>query len=163
MNIILEILNNGYIPIVPILVWNTLLTSRLPPAFDPKSFNSGIPTVIIIGENLCRAVIFVLPLLLKTNISTSIGKAGLVIFICGALLYFSSWLLLIWIPDSAFSKSILGFTAPAYTPLVWLIGLSLMMESYYFAFPYSKWHYILPSIVFSFFHVRHTVYIYKRT
>ncbi len=162
MNIVYKILSNGYIPIIPILIWNALLTSRLPSAFDPKSFNIGVPTVILVGEDLFRAIIFLLPLVFKINISTPAGKAGLIIFLSGTLLYFLSWLLLIFFPGFVLSSSILGFTAPAYTPLIWLIGLALMVDSYYFKFPYSKWHYILPSIIFTFFHIYHTVIVYKR-
>jgi hypothetical protein len=162
MNTAVKILTNGYIPIIPILAWNMLFISKLPSAFDPKSFNRSIPFLIIVGENLFRVIIFILPLFFRINISTSIGKTGLTVFIFGTLIYFSSWLLLIFFPDSTLSASILGFTAPAYTPLIWLIGLSLMVDSYYFKFPYSKWHYILPSIMFSFFHIYHTVYVYDR-
>lgn len=158
MNIILKLFSNGYIPIIPIIVWNALLTSRLPSAFDPQSFNSGIPTAILVGENLFRAVVFLLPLVFKINISNSAGKTGLIIFVSGTLLYFLSWLLLIFAP----STSILVFAAPAYTPIIWLIGLSLMVDSYYFKFPYSKWHFILPSIAFTFFHVFHAVIVFKR-
>lgn len=162
MNILFKILSNGYVPLIPIIIWNALLTSKLPPVFDPKSFNSDIPLLIMVGENLFRAIIFMMPLFFRIKISIPMGKAGIIIFLFGVLLYFLSWLMLIYFPDSVWSTSVLGFSAPAYTPLIWLVGLSLMADSYYFKISYSKWHFILPSLVFSFFHVFHAVYVYGR-
>ncbi len=163
MDLLRKILPNGYIAIFPILVWNILLTSKLPQAYDPKLFNSNIPLTIIIGENLFRSIIFLLPLFFRLNITSSLEKKGLIIFSFGVVLYFSSWLMLIYAPNSGWSNSIVGFTAPAYTPIIWLVGLSLLVDSYYFKVAYSKWHFILPSIAFSTFHVSHAVYVYNRT
>jgi len=162
VDILRKILSNGYIAIIPIIVWNILLTSKLPPAYIPEAFNSNIPLTIIIGENLFRSIIFILPLFFFLNITSSFDKKGLFIFFFGIALYFSSWLMLIYAPNSSWSNSILGFIAPAYTPLIWLVGLSLLVESYYFKLAYSKWHYILPSIAFSTFHVSHAIYVYNR-
>ena len=161
MDLFRNLLTNGYIAIFPILGWNILLTSKLPLAYDPKSFNSNIPLTIIIGENIFRSIIFTMPLFFKLNIIRFLKK-GLIIFSFGVALYFSSWLMLIYAPDSGLSNSILGFAAPAYTPIIWLVGLSLMVDSYYFKLAYSKWHFIIPSIAFSIFHVSHTVYVYNR-
>ena len=157
-----KILTNGYIALLPIFIWNIFLTSKLPPAFNSKSFNSEIPFVIIIGENIFRSIIFLLPLFFRLNISSSFERKGLITFSIGVALYFSSWLMLIYAPDSGWSNSVLGFTAPAYTPIIWLVGLSLLVESYYFKLIYSKWHFILPSVAFTIFHVSHTVYVYNR-
>jgi len=163
MDLLRKILSNGYIVILPILIWNIILTSKLPSAYDQKLFNSNIPFTIIIGENIFRSIIFLLPLFFRLNISSSINKMGVITFTSGVALYISSWLMLIYAQNSGWSNSVLGFTAPAYTPIIWLIGLSLLVESYYFKWVYSKWHYILPSIAFTIFHVSHTVYVYNRT
>jgi len=163
MSLLRKILSNGYIAIFPILVWNILLTPKLPLAYDSKLFNSNIPLIITIGENIFRSVIFLLPLFFRLNISSSLGKKGLFTFIFGVVLYFLSWLMLIYEPNSAWSNSLLGFTAPAYTPIIWLVGLSLLVDSYYFKLAYSKWHFIVPSIAFSIFHVLHAIYVYNRT
>lgn len=162
MGLIKAILTNGYIPLIPILAWNIIFVSKLPPAYDPQSFNKDIPLFLVIGENLFRTIIFVLPLFFKTNIATAQGKQGLIIYILGTVLYFAAWLLQMYAPNSLLSKSVFGFTAPAYMPIIWLIGISLLADSYYFNFIYSKWHYILPSIVFSIFHVAHTYLVYLR-
>lgn len=162
MDLLRIFLTNGYIAVFPILVWNILLTSKLPAEYDPQVFNSNIPLVILIGENLFRSIIFILPLSFRLNITSSLGKKGLIVFSFGVALYFSSWLMLIFAPDSSWSSSVLGFASPACTPIIWLIGLSLMVDSYYFKLVYSKWHFIMPSIAFSIFHVSHAVYVYNR-
>lgn len=162
MDLLRKILTNGYIAILPFFVWNIFLTSKLPPAFDLKSFNSEIPFAIIIGENIFRSIIFILPLFFRLNISSSLDKKGVIAYSFGVVLYFLSWLMLIYAPNSGWSNSVLGFTAPAYTPIIWLVGLSLLVDSYYFKLAYSKWHFIVPSIAFSIFHISHTVYVYSR-
>jgi len=151
MGLMKKILSNGYIAILPILFWNIFLTSKLPKAFDPKVFNSDIPLAIIICENIFRTLIFLMPLFFRLNITSSIHIKGVVIYSFGVLLYFVSWLLLIYEPTSIWSTSILGFAAPSYTPVIWLIGLSMLVKSYTFNWVYSKWHFILPSIAFSIF------------
>ena len=162
MNIVWKILSNGYVPIIPILVWNFLLASRLPAAYGPKLFDNNIPVLIIVGESIFRGVIFAMPLFFRLNIGSIPGKAGLILFSLGVGLYFSSWLALIYLPDSSWSTHVFGFAAPAYTPVIWLTGLSLMVDSYYFRLAYSKWHFIIPSILFSIFHIAHSVYVYGK-
>jgi len=162
MNLVQNILSNGFVAIIPVLVWNLIFTSKLPPAYEPESFNNNIPLTITIGENLFRFVVFLMPLLFRLNITSSSGKKGLIIYSFGMVLYFSSWLMHIYAPNSGWSNSVMGFTAPAYTPIIWLIGLSLLVDSYYFKLAYSKWHFIIPAIAFSIFHVAHAVYVYGR-
>lgn len=157
-----KILKNGYVALLPIIIWNMFLTSKLPPVFSPTSFNAEIPFVILAGENIFRSIIFLLLLFVELGISSPHERKGAVTFFLGIALYFTSWLLLIYAPNSEWSNSVLGFTAPACTPIIWLVGLSLMVKSYYFKLLYSKWHLILPSIAFSIFHVSHTVYVYNR-
>jgi hypothetical protein len=163
MNVIITILTNGYIPMIPILIWNIIFTSKLPAAYDPKSFNSNIPLFLITLENIFRSIIFVLPLFMKIDISSNIGKKGFYVYIIGSIIYYVSWLMLIYAPNLLWSRSIFGFAAPAYTPIIWLIGISLMANSYYFKITYSKWHFLLPCILFAIFHITHSVFIYMRT
>ena len=163
MTLIKKIFTNCYIPLIPIFVWNIVLSSKLPSAFDPKSFNRDIPLLILVGENLFRSLIFVLPLLMKINISGIKGKIGVIIYALGTVLYFMSWLMLMYSPNSACSNNALGFIAPAYTPIIWLIGIGLMADSYYFRMKFTKWHFIIPSVAFSAFHITHALLVYLRT
>jgi hypothetical protein len=163
MNILKIIFTNGYILIIPILFWNIIFTAKLPPAYAPKSFNTNIPMFLLIGENIFRTVIFVFPFLFKININLIQGKQGLIVYLFGSLFYYASWLLLIYSPNSLWSKSLFGFAAPAWTPIIWLVGIALMADSYYFKITYNKWHFIIPCIIFSIFHVTHSVLAYLRS
>lgn len=162
MNLTQKVLLNGYIPLIPILVWNFIFASRLPQAYDYQSFNSNIPLIITVGENLFRSIIFILPLFFRLNINSCLNIKKMSVFSIGLILYFTSWITLIYAPDSMWSSSVFGFTAPAYTPIIWLTGLSLIADSYYFKLRYSKWHFILPAIAFSIFHISHALYVYYR-
>ena len=161
MNIIKIILTNGYIPLIPIFIWNYIFMSKLPLVYQPQSFNHDIPMLISVGENLFRSIIFILPMFFKLSIEESRQRKGLVVFVIGVLLYFFSWLTLMYMPESTWSINILVFSAPAYTPIIWLVGLSMMVERYYL-FRYSKWHYIVPAILFSIFHIYHSIYVFDR-
>jgi hypothetical protein len=148
---------------IPILVWNSLLTTKLPTEFQAKIFKKDIPVFLTYGENISRLVVLMLPVLMPLRILTRTQKKGLFIYIGGILLYFASWLALIYFPDSIWSNNILGFTAPAYTPLLWLIGIGLIGDSFYFNLPYKRWFYMLIVIIFLVFHNIHVITIYFRT
>ena len=163
MNVLRKITSNGYLPLVPVFAWNLMFASMLPQAYDPAHFDRGIPPAILTGENVFRAIIFSLPLFFSLNIKTAIGKKGLLLYCVGTVLYFSSWLALMFAPDSGWSTNLLGFAAPAYTPILWLTGLAMMAESYYFKLKYSKWHYLIPSIGFSIFHISHSILVFLRS
>jgi hypothetical protein len=161
MSILKIILCNGFVLTIPILVWNGIYTSRLPELFSPDTFDRYTPNFILISEKVFRFTIFLMPLVLRLDISTPIGKTGSGVYLFGVLVYFLAWLLLIYAPASRWSNSILGFCAPAYTPLIWLVGISLMTDSYFFDISYSRGHFILPAMCFLFFHIMHTAEVYN--
>lgn len=148
---------------IPILVWDYLFTDRLPKAFTPDFFWKDIPSFIINIENISRLIMFVLISFMPIKIVTPIQKKGLVLYVIGTLLYFASWLILMYFPNSAWSKSELGLLAPAYTPLFWLIGIGFIGNSFYFNIPFKRWVYLLVVVIFLVFHNWHTYLIYFRT
>lgn len=160
LNIFINLITNGYVALIPILLWNIVFISKLPPGYQPEAYNKEIPRLITVGENVFRLVIFALPLFFSLKINGSILREGGGVYIVGVILYFISWMLLMFLPSSRWSKSLIGFTAPAFIPVIWLIGISQMVEDCHI-FTYSKWHYIMPAILFSIFHVWHSVYVYK--
>jgi len=159
---VLKLLKNGYLPLLPILSWNLVLTAHLPPAFQPGVFNEDIPFWVLVGENLFRVIVFLMPLFLMLNIRTPRGRWGLVVCLLGVVAYGLSWLVLILAPESNLGSSVLGFAAPAYTPIIWLIGMALMADSYYFRVTYSPWHFAIPALGFSLFHIYHAWLVYGR-
>jgi hypothetical protein len=148
---------------IPIHVWNILLPNKLPKEFQAEIFKKDIPVFLTYGENISRLIVLMLPLLMPLSILAITQKKGLFIYIGGTILYFASWLALIYFPDSGWSNTIPGFMAPAYTPLLWLIGIGLIGDSFYFNLPYRRWFYILISIIFLIFHNIHVITIYFRT
>ena len=148
---------------IPILVWNIVMANKLPEDFQSETFWKDIPTFLTYGENISRIVVFMLTLLMPLSISTITQKKGLVLYAGGTMLYFASWLILIYFPDSEWSKNVIGFMAPAYTPLIWLTGIGLIGNSFYFNLPYRRWFFISTSIIFLMFHNFHTITIYFRT
>lgn len=154
---------NCFLLMLPIMIWNIALTNKLPQEFQPDIFWNEIPSWLKYAENISRILIFILTILMPLRISESIQKRGLLLYIGGTLLYFVSWLLLIYLPDSTWSNSFIGFMAPAYTPLLWLIGIGLIGDSFYFKLPYRCWFFILTALLFLVFHNWHTLTIYFRT
>lgn len=75
---------------LPVLAWNILLAPELPAPFQPASFGKDIPLFLIYGENISRSLVFLCMLLMPLQISTSVQKAGIVIYISGILVYFAS-------------------------------------------------------------------------
>lgn len=151
-----------FLLMLPILVWNLLLTNYLPELFQPQIFQKDIPSIISYGETIARIGIFVLAFLIPLKIVRPVQKTGLAVYLVGLVLYFSSWLLLIFLPDSVWSESWVGFMAPAYTPLVWLGGIGLMGDSFSFNLPYRRWLFWVVAVVFLVFHNLHTYMIYCR-
>ncbi len=154
---------NCFLLTIPIMVWNIVLANKLPQEFQPEIFWKDIPVFLVYGENISRVVVFTLTLLMPLSISTNTSKKGLLLYAGGTFIYFVSWLVLIYLPDSSWSNNIFGFMAPAYTPLIWLTGIGLIGNSFYFNLPFRRWVFVLTSIVFLIFHNFHTMTIYFRT
>ncbi len=154
---------NCFLLTIPILVWNFIFTNKLPKAFQPEVFWNNIPPFITYGENISRMIIFVFISLMPLRISSMTQKKGVTMYVAGILVYFLSWVILIYFPNSKWSENMLGFLAPAYTPLFWLIGIESIGGSLYFNIPYRSWLYFLVVMVFLIFHNWHTYLIYGRT
>lgn len=145
------------------MVWNIVLTKKLPENFQPEIFWKDIPAFLTYGENISRVLVFTLTLLIPLSVSTTTSKEGLLLYVGGTLLYVASWLVLIYFPDLKWSNSAWGFMAPAYTPLLWLTGIGLIGNSFYFNLPFRRWIFISASFIFLAFHNFHAFIIYVRT
>jgi len=152
---------NSFWLIVPALVWNILFASRLPKAFSAEMFSKGVPRAVAVPENVLRALVFVVPCFMPLSVTSSRQRIGLVVYAAGMLAYFAAWILLMVCPQSRWSTGWAGFVAPAYTPLVWLLGIGLISESLYFAVPYQWWYFAVGAAAFVFFHVWHTGLVYS--
>ena len=158
----LKFLLNGFLLIAPILIWNGIFYSRLPAQYQPEIFELGIHPLISFGENILRIAVFGLPLLFMLGLSTKSQKLGLGLYLAGVIIYFLSWLPLIFAQESAWSNSLLGFMAPAYTPMLWLVGIALLGDSFYFPVGYKPLYHLVPAGIFSIFHCVHAAIVYAR-
>ena len=153
---------NCLLLLLPIMVWNLIFANKLPWAYSEEVFSKNIPSFIASGENIFRLIVFILPVLMPLRIEMQSQKFGLWLYIAGTAIYFVSWLAQIYFPQSAWSLSAWGFLAPAYTPLIWLVGIGLIGSAFYFSSPYRSWMYIITSVVFLGFHLSHALTVYLR-
>lgn len=147
---------------LPIFGWNIIFTRFLPPAISSDEFWRDIPALVVYGENGFRFAVFVLPFLMPLDVKTAMQRKGLLLFVTGTIIYFLSWIVLMMFPQSAWGTSWPGFTAPAYTPVIWLTGLGILGKRLYWDLPYSWWVYVVLSLGFTGFHVMHTCIVYMR-
>ena len=151
---------NCLLLLLPIMAWNLFFANKLPHAYSEEVFSKNIPSFITNGENILRLMVFILPVLMPLRIETQSQKLGLWLYIIGTAIYFLSWLVQIYFPQSTWSLSAFGFLAPAYTPLVWLTGIGLIGSTLYFSSPYQSWMYIILSVIFISFHLSHALTVF---
>ncbi len=123
---------NGFWLLLPILLWNVVLAPRLKnPVFTSDEF---IPKPLFLLENGLRVLTFALPFFWACRLPDSAWGAvalGWWLYGVGTLIYFLSWIphLNVW-PWTNHPAVLL---APAYTPLLWLAGMSLILGAWGFA------------------------------
>ena len=149
--------------LIPAFAWNIALAHRLPPAFSEASFWYDIPVLLTAVENVSRTVLVALPFLMPLEVTTPEQRRGLFLFTAGTLIYFASWTALIIWPSSAWSESAVGFMAPAYTPLLWLLGLAQVGRRLFWGHIYRWWFYLPVAALFLTTHVWHTAIVYARS
>lgn len=111
----------------PLLAWNIILGPQI--TLDQVISDANSPTWLLAAENVTRIVVFAFPLLLPLRIQDNVSKTGLAIYLGGTLLYFVTWIPLIWMPDSFWSQSVAGLLAPRLTPLLPFLGIALIGHS----------------------------------
>ncbi len=74
----------------------------------------------------------VIPKIMFVTIKSASQKPGLYIYIIGSIFYNLSWIAIIVSAESSWSLSALGFTAPAYTAIIWFAGIGLIGEKSFF-------------------------------
>jgi hypothetical protein len=146
--------------LVPALAWNAALLKRLPPVISNPDIWGAIPQPLAIAENTLRILIFAVPFFMPLQVSTKRQKRGIALFIVGTLVYFASWLALIASPQSSWATSAAGFLAPAYTPALWLLGLSLLAQEYSWGSTARPWIYATLSVLFLATHISHATIVY---
>ena len=152
----------AWLPLPP-LVLSLLLWSSLPPAYSPDVFWKDVPQWIGVPENVLRVLVFVIPALFPMGARTSRQHRGWLLYAIGLAAYAASYLVQIAAPNSAWSTSLVGFAAPAWTTLLWFGGIALIAGPAFFPKRLKAWHYGVMVCLFGVFHVLHTGVVASRS
>jgi len=155
------ILKNCFWLMVPVILINLLLMHRLPRRYQARVFDN-IPKWVGAIENILRIVVFLTPLLMPLEVADEARGFGLLLYSTGLVFYFLSWVMQIGFPESHWSRSRIGFMAPAYTPLIWLAGIALIGRSLFHSVPWSQWIYAGFAAGFLIAHNAHAWIAYSR-
>jgi len=146
---------NGFLLIIPVLIWNIIFYKLLPQKYSIDT-KSSFET----AENIFRIIVFALPLLMKISLETKLQKFGMGLYLLGLAIYFASWIVQIYFPDSLCGKSNFGLLAPAYTSIIWLLGIGMVGQFFFLANQYS-WFYITMAAAFVVSHTMHMYYVLR--
>ncbi len=152
---------NCFLLILPVLIWNIIFYKALPKGYQAAIFWHGIPPLLRLSETLFRIVIFVLPFLMVLKVKSDLQKTGLVLYLIGIVVYFSVWYFQIYYPDSNWSRSALGFMSPAYTTVLWLLGIGCIGSQSFLGIPHISRIYVVTSVVFVILHTYHSYLVYR--
>ena len=136
---------NHFLFLLPPIIWNLVFTPLLP----MDHFLGEAPFWVVLVENLFRIITFTLPLFLPVVWDHKRFRTGLKLYTVGLLLYFGSWMHLMISPDSSLAGLAVYQLAPAFTPMIWLAGMSMMSRSRFYG---------LASFFFISFHVMEYVF-----
>jgi len=150
---ILKYMNNCFLLFVPILVFNVMLFKKLP-AYYIKKINHPI----VILETVIRILTIAFSIIMNANIQ---NKAGLTVYICGVIIYFSSYFIEIYFSETFFAKKLVVLLAPYWTSIIWLLGIGLIGNNLFINIPYHFTFYMLLSVLFTTIHTIHGYMCYK--
>jgi len=156
LNIILKYINNCFLFFIPILLFNILFFKKL-----PSHYLKNISHKIIIWETITRIITMAFSMIMAISIQNKIEKTGLVIYIIGIIIYFTSYFIEIYAPDTLFGRKIIFILAPYWTSVIWLTGIGLVGNSLFINIPYHFTVYLILSITFAAIHTIHGYLCYK--
>lgn len=133
---------------VPVLLFDLVLVGRLPPPLAPGSAGPDIPSWLTWSETLLRVVVFGAPLLMPLRLRAPGTRTALTVYGFGLAAYVAAWVAVIWAPASSWSTSVVGFTALAWTPILFLAGIGLR-STLRFVAGYRPWMYLSATILFT--------------
>jgi len=149
-------MSNCFLFFIPILVFNVIFFKKL-----PSHYLKNISHPIIIMETITRIITIALSIVMAINIQNKTGKIGLMIYIIGFIIYFTSYFIEIYLPNTLFSRKIIFVLSPYWTSVIWLIGIGLIGNRLFVNIPYHSIVYIVLSIIFAAIHTIHGYLCYK--
>jgi len=143
-NIILKYINNCFLFFIPILIINILFFKKL-----PSYYLKNISHPIIIAETITRIITIAFSMIMAIDIKNKTGKIDLIIYIIGIIIYFTSYFIEIYAPNTLFGKNIIFILAPYWTSVIWLIGIGIVGNRLFVNIPYHFTVYLVLSITFA--------------
>lgn len=129
------VITSGYLYLIPILIFNVFFAQKLTEVGYLTSPNDIGALKYV--ELVLRISIWALPLFIFIDYSSPKFKWYLISFIVGVLLYFGSWLIIIYFPAIRVTSTWWIQLGPAYLPIIWLVSLALMSKNDYWFIPVS--------------------------
>jgi hypothetical protein len=148
--------NNCFWLFIPIIIFNIIFTKYLP-EFYLKNINHPIVTI----ETIARIITIAFSVIMAIKLDNKIGRAGLIVYIIGVLIYFFSYFIVIKVPTILFHNNFIVLLAPYLTSVIWLIGIGLLGNKLFINMPYHYTAYIIISIVFTIIHSIHGYICYN--
>jgi len=142
--------NNCFWFFIPVIIFNIIFTKNLP-EFYLKYIKHPIVTI----ETIARIITMAFSVIMAVRLDNKIGKAGLVVYIIGILVYFCSYFIVIKTPTISFHSNFIVLLAPYWTSVLWLIGIGLLGNKLFINIPYHYTAYIIMSIIFAIIHSIH--------
>ena len=158
-----RIVKSGFWLILPPLLFSLGLMAIAPSAVTSAEFNAGIPNALVTSEIIGRIVVFAMPAFFSVGLSAPSQRRGLILYLVGAASYCTVYGIQNFAPESGWSTSMIGFTASAYTNLIWMTGLGLLGERFQFStsWRYRPAIYIVPATIFIILHTAHSIIYFR--
>lgn len=155
-----RIFQNCFILLIPVFIWNITLSHHLPIGYTSKEIWDSVPNWLSTLENMMRAFAFLMPLFMIFSIKLSTQKWGFSIYFIGILIYFGSWSMQMFCEESKWSQSLIGFMAPAFTTIIWFIGIVLVGKESILSKLKLQKSYLFAVVLFVLIHSYHTYLAY---
>jgi len=152
----IKYINNCFLLFIPILLFNILFFKKLPP-----HYLKNISHPIIIMETITRIIVIAFSMIMAINIQNNQEKIGLIIYIIGVIIYFTSYFIEIYATNTLFGRNIIFILAPYWTSIIWLIGIGLVGNRLFINIPYHFSVYLILSVIFTTIHTIHGYLCYK--
>jgi len=156
LSIILKYINNCFLFFIPILLFNILFFKKL-----PSHYLKNISHPIIKMETITRIIIIAFSIIMAINIQNKIEMIGIIIYIIGIIIYFTSYFIEIYAANTLFGKNIIFILAPYWTSIIWLVGIGLVGNRLFINIPYHFTVYLILSVIFTAIHTIHGYLCYK--
>ncbi|HEY5786153.1 MAG TPA: hypothetical protein VIT65_15390 [Microlunatus sp.] len=112
------------------LVPNLALAAQVPPPLAPGTPGPDIPGWVSVSEAVLRD--FGAPLLMPLSLRARRTTSALVVHTLAFTAYTAAWVAVVWAPTNAWSTSVVGFTALAWTSILLFSGIGLQSKLRFF-------------------------------